>query len=358
MKLLIAGGGTGGHVFPALAIAREWVRRGEGREVVIVGTRRGLETRLVPAAGLKLELLRARGLKGIRGLRLVRNLALLPAGLLDAFRILRRHRFAAALGVGGYASGPMMLAAILRRVPSVLFEPNVLPGFTNRVLGRLARRVAVAQQEAMAQWPAKAVLTGCPVRPEFYQAPQRDLRPPFRILITGGSQGSRTINRLMVAAADRLVARKNDLALIHQTGEIDFADVRDSYARRGINAEVLPFIDDMPGRFAEADFLICRSGAVTVAELAAAGRAAIFIPFFAAADSHQLHNALAVERAGAGRVLAGNDDELTPTRLAGEILDLVDHPDRLAEMQHRARQRGQPRAAEAIVDLLEEVARP
>jgi UDP-N-acetylglucosamine--N-acetylmuramyl-(pentapeptide) pyrophosphoryl-undecaprenol N-acetylglucosamine transferase len=355
VKLLIAGGGTGGHVFPGLAIAREWMRRGQGREAVIVGTRRGLETRLVPEAGLTLELLHARGLKGVRGWKFARNLALLPVGMLDAFRILHRHGFSVALGVGGYASGPMMLAAILRGVPSVLFEPNVLPGFTNRVLGGLVRRVAVAQEETAARWPDKAVVTGCPVRKEFFEAPVRERQRPLRLLVTGGSQGSRTINRLMIGAVELLLPRKDDLAIVHQTGEFDYFDVREAYVRRGFTVEVVPFIENMAKCFAEIDLIVCRSGAITVAEIAAAGRAAIFIPFAAAADSHQLQNALAMERSGAGIVL--RESEATPALLAREILRLADDPGRLDQMQRRAAERGRPRATEEIVDLLEEVAR-
>jgi UDP-N-acetylglucosamine--N-acetylmuramyl-(pentapeptide) pyrophosphoryl-undecaprenol N-acetylglucosamine transferase len=352
--LLVAGGGTGGHVFPALAVAREWMRREEGREVLIVGTARGLEARLVPAAGLPLELLRVRGLKGIGGWRLARNLVLLPVSLWDSLGILRRHRFAAALGVGGYASGPMMLAAILRRVPAVLFEPNVQPGFTNAVLGSLVRRVAVAYAETAARWPGKSVLTGCPVRAEFFSLAPAERRP-LRLLVTGGSQGSRFINRLMTAAAVRLAQRKNEIRIVHQTGETDFAAVSEAYAQLQFPAEVVPFIDAMPQRFAEANLIVCRSGAITVAEVAAAGRAAIFIPFSAAADSHQLQNALAMERAGAGRVLT--ESALTPGLLASEIFQFIDDPGRLVEMERRAREMGRPRATETIVDLLEEVAR-
>ncbi len=355
MKLLVAGGGTGGHVFPAVAVAKEWLKREEGREVVIVGTARGFEARLVPAAGLPFETLRVRGLKGIGGSRFVRNLAVLPLGLWDALGVLRRHRFAAALGVGGYASGPMMLAAILRGVPSVLFEPNVQPGFTNGVLGRLARRVAVAHEETALRWAKKAVVTGCPVRAEFFEAAERAYEPPLRVLVTGGSQGSRLINRAMTGALDPLAARKGELSVVHQTGERDFDEVRHGYERRGFPADVRPFLDDMPARFAEADLIVCRSGAITVAEVAAAGRTAIFVPFGAATDSHQLRNAQAMERAGAGRVVV--ETELSPERLAAEILQFADQPQRLAEMGKRARALGRPRATAAIVDLLEEVAR-
>jgi UDP-N-acetylglucosamine--N-acetylmuramyl-(pentapeptide) pyrophosphoryl-undecaprenol N-acetylglucosamine transferase len=355
VKLLVAGGGTGGHVFPAVAVAKEWLKREEGREVVIVGTARGFEARLVPAAGLPFETLRVRGLKGIGGSRFLRNLAVLPLGLWDALGVLRRHRFAAALGVGGYASGPMMLAAILRGVPSVLFEPNVQPGFTNGVLGRLARRVAVAHEETARRWPKKAVVTGCPVRAEFFQATERSFEPPLRVFITGGSQGSRLINGAMTGALDHLAARKSELSVVHQTGERDFDLVRMGYERRGFAADVRPFFDDMAARFAQADLIVCRSGAITVAEIAAAGRAAIFIPFGAATDSHQLRNAQAMERAGAGRVVL--ETELTPDRLATEILQFAGRPRQLAEMGKRARSLARPRATAAIVDLIEEVAR-
>lgn len=354
MKLLIAGGGTGGHVFPAMAVAREWLKRGKEREVVIVGTTRGMEAKLVPAAGLPLETLRVRGLKGIGGRRLAGNLALLPLGFWDATGVLRRHRFSAALGVGGYASGPMMLAAILSRVPSVLFEPNVQPGFTNGVLGRLVRRVAVAHEETAKRWPSKSVVTGCPVRAGFFQAPEPACQLPIRLLVTGGSQGSRVINRAITGALDLLAERKNDLAMVHQTGERQFREVEEGYRRRGFAAEVRPFLDDMPARFAQADLIVCRSGAITVAEVAAAGRAAIFIPFGAATDSHQLHNAQAMARAGAGRLIT--EGELTPERLAREILQLLDQPGQLAEIARRARALGRGHATAAIVDLIEEVA--
>ena len=355
MKLLVAGGGTGGHVFPALAVAKEWMKRDEGREAVIVGTARGIETKLAPAAGVPLETLRVRGLKGIKGKRLAANLALLPLGLWDAFGVLSRHRFAAAFGVGGYASGPMMLAAIFSGVPSVLYEPNVQPGFTNEVLGRLARRVAVAHQQTAERWPRKAVLTGCPIRDEFFATPDPRCEPPLRILITGGSQGARAINRAMARALDLLAARKRELSIVHQTGERDFAEVQRAYADRDFSAEVVPFLSDMPARFAAAHLVLCRAGATTVAEICAAGRAAIFIPFGAAADSHQLTNARAIEREGAGRVIV--EAELTPERLAGEILGLLDAPRQIEEMGRRARALARPGATAAIVDLLEEVAR-
>lgn len=367
MKLLIAGGGTGGHVFPAMAVAQEWLRREAKREVVIVGTKRGLEMKLVPEAGLPLETIRSAGLKGIGGMKLARNAALLPASLMDSLAIVRRHRFAAAFGVGGYASGPMMLAAWMARVPTVIFEPNAEPGFTNRVLARLATRAATAYEATAARWGRKAVVTGCPVRKEFFAAPawaaDGQDRPDaghsgrvFRLLITGGSQGALPINRAVVDAMDLLAARKDRLRVVHQTGERDYNAVRVAYARREFNAEVAPFIANMAERFAQADLIVCRSGAITVAEVAASGRAAIFIPFAGATDSHQLRNAQALASRGAARLIP--QPELTGERLAGEIFSLLDDPSQLSEMAARARQHARPRAAEDIVDLLEAAVRP
>jgi UDP-N-acetylglucosamine--N-acetylmuramyl-(pentapeptide) pyrophosphoryl-undecaprenol N-acetylglucosamine transferase len=360
MKLLIAGGGTGGHVFPALSVAAEWLGRSgpveEEREVVIVGTQQGLEAKLVPLAGLPLETIRAAGLKGIRGTRLLHNAAMLLPGLWDSGKILRRHRFAAAFGVGGYASGPMLLLATMRGIPTVVFEPNVEPGFTNRVLGEMATRVATAFADPDRHFGSRAVVTGCPVRREFFDAPERAHRAPFRLLITGGSRGALPINRAVVDALDLLAARKNELFIVHQTGERDYNAVRVAYARRELQAEVSPFIENMAERFAQADLIVCRSGAITVAEVAAAGRAAIFIPFAAATDSHQLRNAQAMQAAGAARVLP--QDELTPQRLANEIFSLLDQPQQVNAMERCARSLARPHAARDIVNLLEGVVRP
>ncbi len=359
MKLLIAGGGTGGHVFPALAVAREWLGREAGREVVFVGTQRGMETKLVPPAGLPLEFIRSAGLKGIGGMKFLRNAAKLFPALWDSAAILRRHHFAAAFGVGGYAAGPVMLAAALHGLPTVVFEPNAEPGFTNRVLARMATRVATAYESTSRQLGRKAVLTGCPVRAEFFNSPERascSPGPPYRILITGGSQGALAVNRAVVDALDLLLPRKNDLSIVHQTGERDYNAVRVAYARREFPAEVAPFLANMAERFAQADLIVCRSGAITAAEVAAAGRAAIFIPFGAATDSHQLRNAQALERAGAARVIP--ESELTAARLAEEIFALLDHPVRVREMERAARSLARPNATRDIVNLIEEVARP
>src|ERR1700720_4149881 len=354
MKLLIAGGGTGGHVIPALAIAQEWLSRGKEREVVLVGTERGIEMKLVPQAGLPLETLRVAGLKGKGGATLLKNLAMLAPAMLDARRVLRKHKPVAALGVGGYAAGPMLLATWLGRVPNVIFEPNAEPGFTNRVLARISTRIATGYEVSAREWGKKAVVTGCPVRSEFFSISPRRPGKPFRLLVTGGSQGALPINRVFVDAMDRLAARKNELAIVHQTGERDYNAVRTAYARREINAEVVPFLINMAERFAWADGIICRAGAITAAEIAAAGRAAIFIPFGRATDSHQLRNAQEMARAGAGRVIT--EAELTGERLSKEIFALLDSPEQIERISMAARTLSWPNATRDIVNLIEQAA--
>jgi UDP-N-acetylglucosamine--N-acetylmuramyl-(pentapeptide) pyrophosphoryl-undecaprenol N-acetylglucosamine transferase len=354
VKLLIAGGGTGGHVFPAMAIALEWLSRGKEREVVLVGTQRGIEMKLVPQAGLPLETLRVAGLKGKGGATLFKNLAMLGPAMLDAERVLKTHKPIAAFGVGGYAAGPMLLAAWLGRVPNVIFEPNAEPGFTNKVLARISKRIATGYEISARAWGKKAIVTGCPVRPEFFSITPRPPEKPFRLLVTGGSQGALPINRAFVDAMDRLATRKNELAIVHQTGERDYNAVRTAYARREINAEVVPFLTNMAERFAWADVIVCRAGAITAAEIAAAGRAAIFIPFGAATDSHQLRNAQAMSSAGAGRLIS--EPELTPERLTSEIFFLLDQPGEIVKLSTAARGLARPQAARDIVNLIEEVA--
>jgi UDP-N-acetylglucosamine--N-acetylmuramyl-(pentapeptide) pyrophosphoryl-undecaprenol N-acetylglucosamine transferase len=354
VKLLIAGGGTGGHVFPALAIAQEWLSRGNEREVVLVGTQRGIEMKLVPQAGLPLETLRVAGLKGKGGATLLKNLAMLFPAMLDARRVLQKHKLIAAFGVGGYAAGPMLLATWLGRVPNVIFEPNAEPGFTNKVLARISKRIATGYEISAQAWGNKAIVTGCPVRPEFFSIAPRKPEKPFRLLITGGSQGALPINRTFVDAMDRLAARKSELAIVHQTGERDYNAVRTAYARREIHAEVVPFLTNMAERFAWADVIVCRAGAITAAEVAAAGRAAIFIPFGRATDSHQLRNAQEMSRAGAGKLVS--ETELTAEKLTAEIFALLDQPQEIEKLSTAARGLARPHAARDIVNLIEEAA--
>ncbi len=342
-------------MIPALAIAREWLSRGSEREVVLVGTERGIEMKLVPQAGLPLETLRAAGLKGKGGTTLLKNLAMLAPAMLDARRVLRKHQPLAAFGVGGYAAGPMLLATWLGGVPNIIFEPNAEPGFTNKVLARISSRIATGYEISAQAWGKKAIVTGCPVRSEFFAISPRQPEKPFRLLITGGSQGALPINRAFVDAMDGLAARKNELSIVHQTGERDYNAVRTAYARREILAEVVPFLSNMAERFAWADFIVCRAGAITVAEVAAAGRAAIFIPFGRATDSHQLRNAQEMARAGAGRLIP--EAELTAQKLTSTIFSLLDQPLEIAKLAAATRRLARPNATRDIVNLIEEAAK-
>jgi UDP-N-acetylglucosamine--N-acetylmuramyl-(pentapeptide) pyrophosphoryl-undecaprenol N-acetylglucosamine transferase len=354
MKLLIAGGGTGGHVFPALAIAREWMGRGADRDVVLVGTQRGIEIKLVPQAGLPLETLRVAGLKGKGGAALLTNLGMLSTGLADAFGVLKRHRPIVAFGVGGYAAGPMLLATWIKGIPNVIFEPNAQPGFTNKVLANFAKRIATGYEVSAKAWGPKALLTGCPVREEFFTIQPHRPQKPLRLLVTGGSQGALPINRAFIDAMHLLANRKNELQIVHQTGERDYTIVKGAYDQHEIRAEVVPFLGNMAERFDWADLMVCRAGAITAAEVAAAGRAAIFIPFGRATDSHQLRNAQEMVNAGAGKLIC--EDELSSDRLTKEIFFLLDQPQEIETLSRNARRLAYPDAAKTIVDLIESAA--
>jgi UDP-N-acetylglucosamine--N-acetylmuramyl-(pentapeptide) pyrophosphoryl-undecaprenol N-acetylglucosamine transferase len=348
--ILIAAGGTGGHLFPGIAVADELRRRDPGARVVFVGTPRGLESRLVPRAGYPLALLPIRPLKGMGALRTLLGLLALPRALLAALLLLRRERPRAVLGVGGYAGGPLTLVAALLRVRTVLLEPNARPGFTNRALRRFVRRAACAYEEARRYYGRKGVLTGNPVRGGFASLPRKPHRAPLTLLAFGGSQGSRVLNQALLAALPRLPGPER-LRIVHQTGEAMREEVAGAYAAAGRPAEVLAFLDDMPARFAEADLLLSRSGATTCAELTAAGKAALLVPLARAADDHQRVNAQALADAGAARML--EERELTGASLAAALLELIEAPGGIEAMEDAARALGRPDAAARVADLLE-----
>ncbi|MFQ5776459.1 MAG: undecaprenyldiphospho-muramoylpentapeptide beta-N-acetylglucosaminyltransferase [Terriglobia bacterium] len=355
MKVMIAAGGTGGHVFPALAVAEEFRRRDPSNQILFVGTQKGLEARVVPAAGFPLRMLPAAGFKGVGLGAKLRSLSLLPRSVGGSLALLREFDPDVVFGVGGYASGAAMFAAALTGRPTVLFEPNAEPGFANRLLRPLVTRAAVTYKETLPRFGAKAFLSGSPVRAGFFQVPAKMHRPPFTVLIFGGSQGAQALNQAVIDSLPYLQAGGRSLRFIHQTGERDYNGVRVAYARREIQAEVVPFIADMPARIAEADLVICRAGASTVAELAAAGRAALLVPFPHATDQHQLRNAQAMVRAGAAQLL--EQSRMSGERLAREVLELLAHPERLTQMKNAARQLAVPDAAARIAGLIESVAR-
>ena len=355
MKVMMAGGGTGGHVFPALAVAEELRRRNASNEVLFVGTDNGIESKVVPAAGYPLRTLPVAGFQGVNAGAKLRSLALMPGALWRSRALLREFEPNVVFGVGGYASGPAMFAAALGGRPTVLFEANAEPGLANRLLAPWVTRAAVTYEDTVRRFGSKGVRTGSPVRPEFFRVPPKQHQPSFTLLIFGGSRGAVGINRAVVDALDLLLAGGIPLHFIHQTGERDLESVRIAYARRGVNADVRPFITDMPAQFAQADLIVCRSGASTVAELAAAGRAAILVPFPHATDQHQLRNAEVLQRAGAARVV--EQSALSADRLASEILDLLRRPAQLTEMEAAVQRLAVPDAAARIADLIESVAR-
>lgn len=354
LRVLMAAGGTGGHIFPALAVAEELARRREpsGAQFQFLGTERGLESRLIESAGFPYRAIRAAGLKGIRGWRRAGNFAVLPGTFLDSFRVLRTFRPDVAIGMGGYVAGPVLLEAALLRIPTVLIEPNATPGFTNRALASVVTGAAIGFEQTASYFGAKARLTGLPVRRAFFDVPRREHRPPFTVLVFGGSQGSAALNRCLVESLPMLASRP--WHVVHQTGEREFNPVRERYLRAGVAGDVRPFIDDMPAAFACADLIICRAGASTVGELAAAGKAALLVPFPGATDQHQLQNARALERAGAAGVI--EQSELTPARLVAEIDALLASPERLSGLEQAARSLAKPAAAAEIARLVEEVA--
>jgi UDP-N-acetylglucosamine--N-acetylmuramyl-(pentapeptide) pyrophosphoryl-undecaprenol N-acetylglucosamine transferase len=355
-RIVIAGGGTGGHVNPGLAIAQELVRRKARREVRFVGTAAGLEARLVPAAGFALETIRATGIVGKGLLGRAAGLARLPLGLLDAHAILRRFRPALVVGVGGYASGPVLVAALLRRIPTMIHEQNRWPGATNRLLAPWVDRIAVSFETTAGRIGALGTITGNPVRAPFAALPAWTPHAgSARVLVFGGSRGARAVNDAVIAALPRLAA--SGWSWRHQTGAADRDRVAAAYGHAGIDgARVEAFLDDMPEALAAADLVICRAGASTLAELACAGRAAILIPFPQAAHDHQRHNARGFEAAGAARVLEQRN--LDGGRLATEAQALLADPGRIAAMSTAARTLARPDAAARIADLAEALLAP
>lgn len=347
MRAILAGGGTGGHVIPALAIAQE-LRRQYGAEILFVGTGRGIENRLVPAAGFPLKLVKVGALKNV-GLATRLNTALdLPRAIWASHGILEEFKPNVVIGVGGYASGPAMLAAILRGIPTIAFEPNVVPGFANRVVAKFVSAAAVHFDET-AKYFRNAKVTGVPVRQAFFEIQKEELSSPPTLLVFGGSQGAHAINQAVMAAEPLLRKQIPGIRVVHQTGERDYNDAVAAYAGSGGSFEAFRFIDDMPGYFARADLLICRSGASTVAEIAAAGKPAIFVPFPRAADDHQKRNAEALERAGAAAML--EETNLNPHSLVETVVALLCDPERLQKMGEAARGLSHPAAAREIAQI-------
>jgi len=354
LRILIAGGGTGGHIIPALAVARALVER-HGAEVLLVGTARGLESRLVPEAGFPLKLIDVGPLKSVSLMTRLNTMARLPRSIGDCKRLMREFKPGAVLGVGGFASGPAMVAALWMKIPAAVYEPNAMPGLANRLVGK---RVAMAAINfpAAGKWFRNAEVTGVPVRPEFFSLPAPTGAP--HLLIFGGSQGARIFNTHMPHIIAALLSAVPGLTVLHQSGLRHAEATEAAYATSGADRarwEVRPFLDDMAARFARAHLILSRSGATTVAEEAAAGKPALLVPFAAATDAHQRRNAEAMVNVGAAAMLEESELDI-PGLLLKKLTGMLNDPASLAAMSFAARTQAHPGAAERIADRLAEMA--
>jgi UDP-N-acetylglucosamine--N-acetylmuramyl-(pentapeptide) pyrophosphoryl-undecaprenol N-acetylglucosamine transferase len=348
MRAILAGGGTGGHVIPALAIAQE-LKKQYGAEVLFVGTARGIENRLVPAAGFPLRLVEVGTLNRVSLATQLKTLFDLPKAVWESRRILSEFRANVVIGVGGYASGPAMLGAVLSGIPTLAFEPNVVPGFANRVIGHMGSAAAVHFPET-ARYFRHPEVTGVPVRQAFFEiAGNSGDKSKPTLLVFGGSQGAHAINQVVIESADALRTRVPEIHIVHQTGERDYNDAQAAYTQLGGAVEVHRFIDNMPAFFARADLLVCRSGASTVAEITAAGKPAVFVPFPRAADDHQKRNAEALQRAGAAVML--EESSLSRESLVETVGALLGDKARLERMGEAARKLSHPNASRDIAAM-------
>jgi UDP-N-acetylglucosamine--N-acetylmuramyl-(pentapeptide) pyrophosphoryl-undecaprenol N-acetylglucosamine transferase len=354
LRILIAGGGTGGHIFPALAVARELVKR-HGAEILMVGTARGLESRLVPEAGFNLKLIDVGPLNSVSLITRVKTVLRLPGSIFACCRLMREFQPGAVFSVGGYASGPAMAAALWAKIPTMTYEPNAMPGLANRLVGKRVQAAAINFQAA-AKWFRNAEATGVPVRPEFFAVTRQT--GPRHLLVFGGSQGARILNEHVPRVIKSLLDAVPGLTVLHQSGLRNFETTQAAFQASGADParwQVKPFMNDMAAQFARAHLILSRSGATTVAEEAAAGKPALLVPFAAAADDHQRRNAEAMQKAGAAMMLLESDLNV-PGKLLDALMDLLSSPKRLDAMTKAARRQARPGAAERIADRLVEMA--
>lgn len=358
MRVLIAGGGTGGHVFPGIALAEEVVGRHPGHDAIFVGTPRGLEATVVPAAGYPIELIQVKGLKGKGLAQTLANLLLIPGALLRSIAILRKWRPDVVIGVGGYASGPVVLAAWLLRIPTAVQEQNAVAGFTNRLLGRFVRTVFTAFPEAARHFPkGKVQQLGNPIRRAMLDNFMRPTRPHDRphVLVFGGSQGAHALNMRVVEALPHLADLRGTLSFTHQTGAREREAVEKGYRACGFEPDVREFITDMSAAYAQSDLVVCRAGATTLAELTVCQKPSILIPFPFAADDHQVVNARSLVEAGAAVMI--EERSLTGELLAKEIRAILTSPERRRQMARAAGRLGAPQAAREIIDVCADLCR-
>jgi UDP-N-acetylglucosamine--N-acetylmuramyl-(pentapeptide) pyrophosphoryl-undecaprenol N-acetylglucosamine transferase len=356
VRVLIAGGGTGGHIMPALAIADALTKQDQA-ELLFVGTARGLESRLVPQAGHRLELITVGQLKNVSLVTRLHTLFDLPISVLHCRGLLKEFHPDVVIGVGGYASGPAMIAAILARIPTLAVEPNAFPGLANRLVGKHVSAAAVNFEPAL-KYFRNAQVTGIPVRAEFFHLQLRPENVPPHLLIFGGSQGARILNRTMPLIAARLLEAVPGLTILHQSGAHHAEETQTAYAASGADParwQVHAFLDDMARRFEAADLVLSRSGASTVAEEMAAGKPALLVPFPGAADDHQRRNAEVMAKAGAASLLI--ESEMTAERLLESLSAMLGNRAELQAMGERARALAHPDAATQIADMVRKLSR-
>jgi UDP-N-acetylglucosamine--N-acetylmuramyl-(pentapeptide) pyrophosphoryl-undecaprenol N-acetylglucosamine transferase len=352
LRLLVAAGGTGGHLYPALAVARVLKQRESESQVIFVGTRRGLERKIVPRAGFALEILKVEPLRGGSLLRKVKGFLRIGPAMIESSRLLKRVRPDVVMGVGGYASGPLLAVAAVSGVPTLILEPNAEPGLTNRWLSSLVDSAALAWEETGRYFGKKGFVSGNPVREEIARVGSRPANDEIQLLVFGGSQGSHALNRAMVDALAHLQPYRDRVQITHQTGEAELESVRVAYEKEDFPARVEAYLEAMGEEYEECDLVVSRAGATTCAELAAAGRGALLVPL-PLAGGHQRANAEAMERAGAAKMIP--QEELTGGRLAQVVIDLLQDPAGRQRMAEAAKAMARPGAAGAIVDRLLEL---
>jgi UDP-N-acetylglucosamine--N-acetylmuramyl-(pentapeptide) pyrophosphoryl-undecaprenol N-acetylglucosamine transferase len=350
MRIVIAGGGTGGHLFPGIAIAEEFLRRDDKTRIIFIGTKKGIESKLLGQLGYELREIDIEGVKGRGGKALVRGAYQIPLSMLQSGRILKQFRPNIVIGVGGYASGPAVLTAHFMSIPTAIAEQNAIPGITNRILGNFADKIFVTYAQTRTYFPqTKVILSGNPVRAAFgvERDKAKDKKDYWQLLVFGGSQGSEAINKSIIDILPQLQSMKNKVHVLHQTGSRQLEEIKKAYEQFGIQAKVTPFIVDMAGAYADADLIICRAGATSLAEITAAGKAAILIPYPWAANDHQLKNAQALASEGAAVVISEKE-------LSGKLFSTIDNllrdEQKLRQMEENSLRLSRIDAAAAIVD--------
>jgi UDP-N-acetylglucosamine--N-acetylmuramyl-(pentapeptide) pyrophosphoryl-undecaprenol N-acetylglucosamine transferase len=357
MRVIIAGGGTGGHLFPGLAVAEEFKNRDDSTEVIFVGTEYGIESRVVPREGYPIKFLKAEGLVGVSTVKKVKAIVTMFFSIADSYKIIKTLNPDIVIGVGGYVSGAAMLTAYLMSIPTMILEQNSIPGLTNKILGRFVRAVCITYQESISFFPkAKTYLTGNPVRMQILKGDIESAyrlfsleRGLFTIFIFGGSSGAKSINMAIVNALNNMYDLKDKIQFLHQTGIRDYENIRKSYRKTGFKGTITPFIYQMGEAYAVADIVVSRAGATTLAELTALGKPAILIPYPYAAGQHQELNARKLLEMGAAKMI--RDSELKGESLANSIREMYTNETMRAEMQRNSRSVGRPEACSKVVDI-------